>query len=131
MANLKYSKQREAIKEYLCSTHSHPTADTVYMNLKESFPNISLGTVYRNLNLLADLGEAVKIPTPDGGDRFDSETHPHCHFYCRCCGKVMDMPLGAEYMADIEAKAASNFAGEIESHSTLFYGVCEECVTQS
>ena len=49
MANLKYSRQREAIKDYLSSVTTHPTADTVYMHIKEEFPNISLGTVYRNL----------------------------------------------------------------------------------
>ena len=64
MANLKYSRQREAIKDYLSSVTTHPTADTVYMHIKEEFPNISLGTVYRNLNLLADIGEAIKITTP-------------------------------------------------------------------
>ena len=71
MASLKYSRQRESILQYLSATHSHPTADMVYMHVKEEFPNISLGTVYRNLNLLADIGEIIKIPTPDGGDRFD------------------------------------------------------------
>ena len=70
MAAIKYSRQPEAIKHYLASTKEHPTADTVYLHVKEDFPNISLGTVYRNLNLLTDIGEAIKIPTPDGGDRF-------------------------------------------------------------
>ena len=57
MAGLKYSKQRASIKDYLMHTTSHPTADTVYLHIKKEFPNISLGTVYRNLNLLADIGE--------------------------------------------------------------------------
>ena len=60
MAALKYSRQREAIKHYLASTKEHPTADTVYMHVKKEFPNISLGTVYRNLNLLTDIGEAIR-----------------------------------------------------------------------
>ena len=77
MANLKYSRQREAIKEFLASTKEHPTADTVYMHVREEFPRISLGTVYRNLNLLADMGEINKITTPDGGDRFDGSVEPH------------------------------------------------------
>ena len=81
MVILKYSRQREAIKSYLASTTSHPTADTVYMHVRKEFPNISLGTVYRNLNLLTDLGEAVKITTPDGADRFDGNTNPHYHFW--------------------------------------------------
>ena len=81
MATLKYSRQRASIKEYLDHTTEHPTADTVYMHVKEEFPNISLGTVYRNLNLLTDLGEAVKITTPDGGDRFDGDVRPHNHIF--------------------------------------------------
>ena len=71
MATLKFSRQRESIKQYLASTKEHPTADMVYMHVKEDYPNISLGTVYRNLNLLTDIGEALKIATPDGADRFD------------------------------------------------------------
>ncbi len=62
MASLKYSRQRESIIQYLSATHSHPTADMVYMHVKEEFPNISLGTVYRNLNLLADIGEITRFP---------------------------------------------------------------------
>ena len=64
MAALKYSRQRESIKHYLMTTKEHPTADTVYMHVKKEFPNISLGTVYRNLNLLTDIGEAIKISIP-------------------------------------------------------------------
>ena len=66
MATLKYSKQRESIKTYLGSTREHPTADTVYMHVKQEYPNISLGTVYRNLNLLADLGEVLRICASNG-----------------------------------------------------------------
>ena len=82
LAALKYSRQRESIKHYLMTTKEHPTADTVYMHVKKEFPNISLGTVYRNLNLLTDIGEAIKISTPDGGDRFDGRIEPHNHFLC-------------------------------------------------
>ena len=79
MANLKRSKQRESIKAFLATRTDHPTADTIYMNIRQEFPNISLGTVYRNLNLLANIGEAIKITTPDGADRFDGNVKPHCH----------------------------------------------------
>ena len=64
MPALKYSRQRESIKRFLMSRYDHPTADTVYLHVRKEFPRISLGTVYRNLNLLADMGEAVKITTP-------------------------------------------------------------------
>lgn len=127
MATLKYSRQREAIKDYLCSTVNHPTADTVYMNVREEFPNISLGTVYRNLNLLASIGEAIKITTPDGADRFDANTCPHYHFYCKECGAIIDM--GIDNMRELDEYAAKHFPGIIETHTLLFSGICEHCKT--
>lgn len=126
MATLKYSKQRESIKEYLNNTYDHPTADTVYLNVKQKFPNISLGTVYRNLNLLSDIGDAIKIPTPNGGDRFDGRTNPHYHFCCTTCGKVID--LNMEQMDFINETASCDFDGIIENHSMMFYGTCHECI---
>ncbi len=66
---IKYSRQRECIRDFLACCRNHPTAETVYMNVRESFPNISLGTVYRNLSLLAELGEIQKISTGIGPDR--------------------------------------------------------------
>ena len=80
---LKRSKQRESIKKFLISRYDHPTAETVYMNIKEEFPNISLGTVYRNLSLLADIGEIQKLSTGIGPDRFDGNPKPHYHFICK------------------------------------------------
>lgn len=125
MATLKYSRQREAIKDYLSSTTSHPTADIVYTSVKQEFPNISLGTVYRNLNLLATIGEAIKITTPDGADRFDATTAQHYHFYCRECGAVIDMDMNP--MSELDQHASSHFGGTIETHTVLFSGICEKC----
>lgn len=129
MAVLKYSRQREAIKDYLMHTTEHPTADTVYMHVKQEFPNISLGTVYRNLNLLADIGEAIKISTADGRDRFDGRTQPHYHFYCKECGCLRDLDL--EPMEHINELAGKNFEGMIDSHSIIFYGKCGDCIKKS
>lgn len=128
MANLKYSRQRASIKEYLNSTVEHPTADTVYLNVKGEYPSISLGTVYRNLNLLSDIGEAIKITTPDGGDRFDGRTEPHYHVVCTSCGKVVDLEMSQKEIASINKAANSIFDGEITSHTTLFSGICKECL---
>lgn len=128
MGTLKYSRQRASIKEYLMSTADHPTADTVYLHVRKEFPRISLGTVYRNLNLLADMGEAVKITTPHGGDRFDGCTDPHYHVVCTSCGKVFDLKLDSTYMEEINQLADKYFHGNIDSHTTLFYGTCQECI---
>ena len=127
MATLKYSRQRECIKEYLMHTTEHPTADTVYEHVKEEFPRISLGTVYRNLNLLADMGEALKITTLDGGDRFDGCTKPHYHFTCTSCGAVIDLDMDVKYFHEMNEAADKNFDGLIESHTTLFSGICPAC----
>ena len=72
MPALKYSRQREAIKSFLMTRKDHPTADVVYHSLRADFPNISLGTVYRNLTLLADLGEIARLRLGDGVDHFDA-----------------------------------------------------------
>ena len=130
MAALKYSRQRASIKEYLSNTREHPTADTVYLHVREEFPNISLGTVYRTLNLLADIGEAIKISTPNGGDRFDGRTDPHYHVVCTCCGNVSDLEMSEEQIHYINQLANDNFDGSIESHTTLFYGICAECANK-
>ena len=127
MASLKYSRQRESIIQYLSATHSHPTADMVYMQVKEEFHNIRLGTVYRNLNLLADIGEIIKIPTPDGGDRFDGRTDSHYQVICRDCGNVFDLELDDSFDQFIDKTAGEKFDGVIESHNILFYGKCADC----
>lgn len=126
MANLKYSRQRESIKTYLNNTFEHPTADTVYDHVREEYPNISLGTVYRNLNLLADIGEAVKLTAPDGADRFDANTNPHNHFYCMNCHRVIDLEM--ESIEHITEIASKNFDGIIRSHTTTFFGTCGDCL---
>lgn len=125
MTALKYSRQREYIKEYLSSTNEHPTADIVYLHVKQAFPRISLGTVYRNLNLLAEMGEACKITTPDGAVRFDGTTSPHYHVLCTKCGKLYDLDM--EIRDSITTQAQTCFSGEIHSHTAMFYGVCQSC----
>ncbi|MDE6904026.1 MAG: transcriptional repressor [Lachnospiraceae bacterium] len=122
---LNYSRQRESIKKYLDSHFTHPTAETVYLDIKEEFPNISLGTVYRNLNLLADMGEVLRISLGNGPDRYDGRTNPHYHFICSTCGEVMDMDM--EPIPEIDAQARQNFSGVITGHVTHFFGLCPKC----
>ena len=93
MKTLKYSRQRESIKACLMGRRDHPTADHVYLTIREVYPNISLGTVYRNLNLLVELGEARKLSFGYGPDRFDGDLTPHYHFVCR--GLDLRSPLRA------------------------------------
>ena len=111
---LKYSRQREAIKTFLAGRYDHPTAETVYLGIKEEFPNISLGTVYRNLSLLSDIGEIQKLSTGIGPDRFDGNPAPHYHFICKHCGSVLD--LSVDGLDHINVLANQGFDGEIEGH---------------
>ncbi len=123
--NLKHSKQRDSIVEFLSSRKDHPTADTVYLNVKQTFPNISLGTVYRNLTLLADIGEISRLRLGDGIDHFDYDTSPHYHFICSSCGSVIDLKM--DDIDSIKDTAQKSFDGEIEGHVTYFYGLCSNC----
>jgi len=124
MAALKYSRQRESIKNYLRSREDHPTADMIYTNLRKEFPNISLGTIYRNLSLLVQLGEINKIPT-DGPDRYDARTTSHCHFICRGCGRVQDVMVSMkEPFSSIEEQWKY---GDIEECRINFFGICNQC----
>lgn len=128
MPALKHSRQRESIKNFLLSSYEHPTADTIYMNVRKEFPNISLGTVYRNLALLTDLGEIAKITT-DGADRFDGHTHPHSHFICRKCHAVLDIQIKNEDFIDQEAQKCC--PGVIEGHTIQYIGLCNKCMKNS
>ena len=123
---IKHSRQREAIHQNLIHRYDHPTAETVYMDIKESFPNISLGTVYRNLTLLSELGEIQKISTGTGPDRFDGNPQPHCHFQCHSCFAVLDIPFKSEI--DLNRLASKHFPGIIEGHHIQFHGLCPNCM---
>lgn len=125
MATLKYSRQRETIKNFLMTRKDHPTADVVYMNVRQDNPNISLGTVYRNLTLLADIGEIQRLRVGDGVDHFDADTSPHYHFVCTNCGSVVDLEMNS--IENITEIAGANFDGHIDGHVTYFYGTCGHC----
>ncbi len=126
---LKYSRQREMIKEFLMNRHDHPTADMVYMNVRQQSPNISLGTVYRNLTLLADIGEIQRLHLGDGIDRFDADTSPHYHFICNECSCVQDLSMDS--IDSILDTAQQHFDGQITGHVTYFYGICRNCACGS
>ena len=126
---LKYSRQRHVIKDFLMTRKDHPTADTVYMNVRTEYPNISLGTVYRNLSLLADIGEIQRLRFADGVDHFDADTSAHYHFVCTQCGRIIDLKMDSlDHIMDI---AGTGFDGEIKGHVTYFHGLCRDCKKMS
>ena len=126
MKALKYSRQRESIKNCLMNRTDHPTADTLYLTVREEFANISLGTVYRNLNLLAELGEITRFSCGDGSEHFDFRTEPHYHFVCKSCGAIQDLPV--EMVRDTSEFLTQKIRGRVDSHMIFFYGECEACL---
>lgn len=128
MKTLKYSRQRESIKACLMGRKDHPTADALYTSIREQFPNISLGTVYRNLNLLVELGEIRKLSCGDGTDHFDYDTSPHYHYVCKKCGKIVDLAMETD--TGLEAASRECQKGTVEEHTVFFYGTCCDCLQE-
>ncbi len=123
----RYSKKREAILEAIRSTDTHPSADWVYQTLRPVFPDLSLGTVYRNLARFKEEGLVVSVGTVNGQERFDAVVSPHTHFICRTCGAVLDLPgLRAEENLDLD-RIAREYGVEIDHHELIFYGRCSGC----
>ncbi len=122
---IKYSRQREAIREFLISRKDHPTAETIYEEVRKQYPRISLGTVYRNLSLLTELEQAVRIPSSDGFDHFDGNPEPHYHFICDSCRAIIDLPM--PLAEELNRQAGSGFEGIITGHTAFFYGLCGKC----
>ncbi|MCG8607879.1 transcriptional repressor, partial [bacterium] len=121
------SKQRTRILEILRSTDSHPTASWIYEQLKPDFPSLSLGTVYRNLNILVEQGAVQELKFGSTFDRYDSNTQPHYHFICEACGRISDVEL--EHEDDLDSKVQEMTAHKVDYHRLEFYGQCRECFT--
>lgn len=122
---MRYSYQRERIYDYLLNTREHPTAEMIYQDLREEMPNLSLGTVYRNLKVLQNLGKINTIPTVDGIERYDADCSNHVHFVCQKCGKIFDI-MNVDYeklinSLDLEEGFVS------EKVELKLVGTCHKC----
>ena len=122
----KNSRKRQAILEALCATREHPTAEMLYQQLKPDYPELSLGTVYRNLGVLAEEGLAVSVVRVAGQERYDATTEPHAHFVCRICRRVMAMEL-PEGMEQVFGSLEQEFNFAAESCAVSVTGVCGDC----
>ena len=126
---IKRSIQRELIRDNLTHRTDHPTADMVYQSIREELPNISLGTVYRNLSLLTSLGKIMKITCENHADRFDGQTKPHAHFECKSCGCLQDIPFKPSIHPQEEI--GTGFDGIISDYTITFRGYCAKCAKNS
>lgn len=124
---MKYSRQRELIKNALSKRTDHPTAEDIYHEIHDIEPTISLATVYRNLNLLADNGEIRKVKFQGTSDRFDPITAEHFHFVCNRCGKVQDLSIKTEFKK-MDELIMSETGADVYFHDLIVYGECRECL---
>lgn len=125
---MRYSKQKEEILKTVINSSSHPDATYIYNKVREEIPNISLGTVYRNLNTLVDAGMIRKIMLDDGNIRFDKTLNTHNHIKCIYCGKLEDINilLNRNDIARIENETSF----KITDSSFNINGVCENCLKE-
>lgn len=121
--------QREVILEEVKKDHSHPTADAIYERVRKRLPRISMGTVYRNLDILASCGLIKKLEPGPSQMRFDGDTHDHYHLTCTRCGKIEDAPID---VSDNSLETLENALGHLTKHGIFghkleFFGLCREC----
>ncbi|NOZ02615.1 MAG: transcriptional repressor [Deltaproteobacteria bacterium] len=119
------TRQRQVILEELCRVKTHPTADDLFMMVRRRIPNISLGTIYRNLEKLVFMQEVRRLVSAGGQMRFDGNTQPHYHIRCVKCGRVDDVVL--DYDSAVDKVLANRSGYDVIEHSLEFSGVCPAC----
>ena len=126
----KQFRKRNAILNCVKCTDVHPSADWVHAQLKTEYPDISLGTVYRNLSLFKQQGLIASLGTVNGIERFDGNTNPHVHFICTACDAVTDLPQMA-VPETLSSEAAAYAGATINTCSLSFTGVCNRCQSKN
>ena len=121
--------QRALVLEAVNRLKCHATADEISEDIAKEHPHISRATVYRNLNLLSETGDIRKIETPGGADRFDHQTHDHCHVRCEKCGRFFDVDM--EYVTGLEKGIRDSHGFAFTGYDILFRGICPDCQAAS
>lgn len=122
---MKFSKQRELILNYILNSHEHLTADTIYADLKKDNPELSLGTVYRNLTKLTEIGAIKKVSLPNQVDKFDKNLEPHAHFICDECGSITDINIPE--VDKFLNKISKDEDISIRKYEITLNGTCKKC----
>ena len=124
-SDIRLTPQRQVILEELAKVKTHPTANEVYDMVRKRLPRIGLGTVYRNLELMADNGMILKLEVGGSQKRFDATTDLHYHIRCTCCGRVDDIEFTT--MPQLDQLAADSSDYQVLGHHIEFSGICESC----
>lgn len=121
------TRQRQIVLQELRASRSHPTAGELYRQVRQQLPRISLGTVYRNLDILLEMGQAIRLAGVEGQEaRYDGCVNPHLHFQCRQCGAIHDLEIALPGPADLVGRTVEGHA--ITGHQTILYGTCRDCL---
>lgn len=122
---LRNSSTRNSIYEYLCGTKTHPSAEMIYNDLKSDIPNLSLGTVYRNLKQLEEIGRVIRVTSVVNRERYDAICEDHTHFVCEKCGRVIDI-IDAD-INEIKVAFKLSSSSKIKQIKVVLNGICENC----
>lgn len=122
---LRYSHQRERIYQYLLASKEHPSAERIYNDLREEIQGLSLGTVYRNLKLLEELGKVRRVASFQNTERYDAVCGDHVHFLCTGCGCVSDV-MDADAEA-IRVTIPLKNGYRIAKFDLTLTGLCPDC----
>lgn len=117
--------QRSLVLQAVNTLQCHATADEIYQMVVNEHPNISKGTVYRNLKLLSESGEIRKLEVPGGADRFDHQCHDHYHVRCLECGRLFDVDM--DYIEDVEKRIKDTHGFAFCGYDLIFKGICPHC----
>jgi len=123
---VRYSRQREMIYDYLCSRMDHPCAEKIYEDLRKKMPSLSLGTVYRNLKFLQEQGKIKSLTSTDGVEHFDALCCNHAHFICKECGKIMDIKE-VDYDSLVKSLNLDEDC-DVEKIDLSIIGKCKKCL---
>ena len=119
-------KKRTAILSFLRQTKDHPSAEMVFNHLKQEIPDLSLGTVYRNLSMFKAQGELISLGTVNGVERFDGNVEPHVHFICNGCDAVTDLPQ-IQVPEELNQQVIKETGGTVNVCNLTFNGYCRDC----
>lgn len=125
--NLKVTPQRLTIYSYLYNNHIHPSAETIYNNIKEQNPTISLATVYKTLKSLKDANLIQEINVGEDSFRYDVQIAPHNHIICTKCKRIIDYFPQEDFIQNIQNKVAKETDFKLSSNQMYFYGTCKNC----
>ena len=127
-----FSAKREAIYKTIAESTEHPAAEWIYESLKPDIPDLSLGTVYRNIAVFKEMGIIKSVGVYNGLERYDCDVQPHSHFICTKCFCISDIPKGRNFidnnMYDFVEKECG---GKVTEHSAAFFGICSKCLEKS